>query len=206
MKPIKVILIACLFVVGLNNVCAEDIRYISDQFEITLHQNKNPNSKVLARLTSGATVEILQIAGVDGYAKVKTIDNKTGWVLESFLMPEPSGRDQYLAIKKEYEKLKKNFDTQVRERTQKLSSELAQLRKISKRPQQLHEENQRLKKMLDLERKKFEEIAAENRAFKSIHKDRAWLVTGSLIAIGSLVLGLIITKIPWRRRKSWGEV
>lgn len=207
MSSIKSAVFACLIIIVLfGDVSAEAIRYISDQFEITLHKKKNPNSEVIARVKSGTQVELLQSAGIDGYAKVKTNNKKIGWVLESFLLEEPIGRDQYLAIKKEYEALKKNFDTQVQERTKKLSSELAQLKKISRRPQQLQEENQRLKKTLESERANFEEMINENRAFKSIHKDRAWLLTGALISIGSLVLGLIITRIPWRRRKSWGEI
>ena len=70
----------------------------------------------------------------------------------------------------------------------------------------MQKENQQLKNLLEKERAQTEAIKQENREFKSIHKDRQWFVTGAIIAIGSLVLGLIITKIPWRRRKSWGEL
>ena len=127
-------------------------------------------------------------------------------MLDSFLIKQPGGRDQYLAIKKEYEKLKAQLDSQVQQRTEKLSTELEQLKGSAKRPLRLQEENQRLKNTLKKERAEFEEIKKENQEFKSIHKDRRWFITGAITAIGSLVLGLIITKIPWRRRKSWGEV
>ncbi len=185
---------------------AEEIRYITDQFEIALQKSKDPNSQVIARIKSGAPVEVQQAAGVDGYAKISTLDNKVGWVLESLLMTEPGGRHQYLVTKKEYEKLKTEFDSQVQLRTEKLSKELGQLKRIATRPLQLQEENQRLKDTLKQERAKFEDIKQENLEFKSIHKDRRWLITGAVISIGSLVLGLIITRIPWRRRKSWGEI
>ncbi len=185
---------------------AEEIRYITDQFEIALQKSKDPNSQVIARIKSGAPVEVQQAAGVDGYAKISTLDNKVGWVLESLLMTEPGGRHQYLVTKKEYEKLKTEFDSQVQLRTEKLSKELGQLKRIATRPLQLQEENQRLKDTLKQERAKFEDIKQENLEFKSIHKDRRWLRTGAVISIGSLVLGLIITRIPWRRRKSWGEI
>lgn len=180
--------------------------YVTDQFEITLHTSKDPNSKVIKRLKSGEPVTILQEAGSDGYAKVSAPGNSVGWVLESFLMSQPSGRDQYRAVKKEYDKLKAEFDQQVKLRTAKLSKELEQTKRVAKKPLKVQEENERLKKALDLERKEFEQIKRENQEFKSIYKDRLWLITGAVIAIGSLVLGLVITRIPWRRRKRWGEV
>lgn len=200
------ILTFLMFAILVGNIQAEEIRYVTDQFEITLQKSKDPNSPVIARIKSGAPVEVQQAAGVDGYAKISTFDNKVGWVLESLLMTEPGGRDQYLATKKEYEKLKSEFDLQVQQRTEKLSKELNQLKGIAKIPLQLQEENQRLKNTIEQERARFEDIKEENRDFKSIHKDRRWLITGAVISIGSLVLGLIITKIPWRRRKSWGEI
>lgn len=190
----------------IGNVQAEEIRYLTDQFEIALQKSKDPNSPVITQIKSGAPVEILQAAGADGYAKVSTFNNKVGWILDSFLMQQPGGRDQYLAINKEYQKLKKEVDTQVRERTESLSSELEQLKSIAKRPLQLREENLRLKNILEEERASVEIIKQENREFKSIHKDRRWFIAGAITAIGSLLLGLIITKIPWQKRKSWGEL
>jgi len=109
-------------------------------------------------------------------------------------------------LKKEYDLLKTEFDSQVKERTKSLTNELARIKKAAKRPLELQKENQKLKKILEEEREQVKDIRRENHEFKSIHKDRKWFATGALTAIGSLVLGLILTRIPWRRRKSWGEL
>jgi len=204
---IKNALIAFLvFTSFICNAQDNETLYVTDQFEITLHTSKDPNSKVITRLKSGEPVTILQEAGSDGYAKVSAPDNRIGWVLESFLMKQPSGRDQYRVVKKEYDKLKAEFDQQVKQRTAELSKELEQTKRVAKKPLQVQEENERLKKALEQERNEFEVIKRENQEFKSIYKDRLWFITGAVIAIGSLVLGLVITRIPWRKRKSWGEV
>jgi len=204
---IKYVLIA-IFIFSASICSAQDneTRYVTDQFEITLHTSKDPNSKVITRLKSGASVVILQEAGSDGYAKVSTLDNQTGWILQSFLMAQPSGRDQYREIKEKYDKLKAEFNTQVNKRTAKLSKELEQTKRVAKKPLLVQEENEQLKKTLEQERKEVEVMKKENQVFKSIYKDRIWFLTGAVVAIGSLVLGLIITRIPWRRRKRWGEV
>jgi SH3 domain protein len=188
------------------SISSDDIRYVTDELEITLHREMSLNSEIIAQLKSGTPVRILKTNRDEGYVMVATNDEKVGWMLESFLINEPAGRQKYQSLKIEYDKLKADFDAQVQQRTASLSAELAQVKKTAKRPLELQQENQQLKKTLEEERAQVEEIKKENREFKSIHKDRQWYITGALTAIGSLALGLIITRIPWRRRKSWGEL
>jgi len=188
------------------SVWAEEARYVTDELEITIHRNMSLNSEIVAQLKSGTPVRILKTNRDEGYVMVATKDEKVGWMLESFLINEPAGRQQYESLKLEYDKLKAEFDLQVKQRTSKLSTELAQVKNAAKRPLELQQENQKLKKTLEQERAQVEEIKKENKQFKSIHKDRQWFVVGAITAIGSLVLGLIITRVPWRRRKSWGEL
>jgi SH3 domain protein len=198
-------LIVMLAVSGLS-ISADDIRYVTDELDITLHRNMSLNSEIIAQLKSGTPVRILKTNSDEGYVMVTTKDEKVGWMLESFLINEPAGRQKYQSLKLEYDKLKADFDAQVKQRTASLSAELVQIKKTAKRPLELQQENQQLKKTLEEERAQVAEIKKENREFKSIHKDRQWYITGALTAIGSLALGLIITRIPWRRRKSWGEL
>ena len=187
----------------------DDIRYVTDELEITLHRSMSLSSEIIAQLKSGTPVRVLKINRDEGYVMVAAKEGEkewVGWTLESYLLNEPTAREQYQNLKREYEKLKADFDAQVQQRTAKLSSELKQAKNAAKRPLELQEENQKLKKILAQERAEVESIKQENREFKSIYKDRVWLITGAVISIGSLILGLIITKIPWQRRKSWGEI
>jgi len=189
-----------------TTMAEEGVRYVTDELEITLHRSMSLSSEIVAQLKSGTPVEVLETNRDEGYVRVATQDEIVGWMLESFLMAEPAGREQYQLLKIEFEKLKANFNAQLNERTSKLSSELAQVKSAAKRPLELQQENQKLKQTLEEERAQVEEIKLENSQFKSIHKDRQWFATGAITAIGSMVLGLIITRIPWRRRKSWGEL
>ena len=189
-----------------TSVYAEDVRYVTDELEITMHRKMSLNSEIVAQLKSGTPVRVLKTNRDEGYVMVATKDEKVGWMLESFLINEPAGRQQYESLKIEYDKLKAEFDLKVKERTSKLSKELTQVKNAAKRPLELQQENQKLKNTLEQERAQVEEIKKENQQFKSIHKDRQWFAVGAITAIGSLVLGLIITRVPWRRRKSWGEL
>ena len=198
--------LALMLVTYSASIYAEDVRYVTDELEITMHRKMSLNSEIVAQLKSGTPVRVLKTNRDEGYVMVATKDEKVGWMLESFLINEPAGRQQYESLKIEYDKLKAEFDLQVKERTSKLSKELTQVKNAAKRPLELQQENQKLKNTLEQERAQVEEIKKENQQFKSIHKDRQWFAVGAITAIGSLVLGLIITRVPWRRRKSWGEL
>lgn len=192
-----------------DNNQEDEIRYVTDELEITLHRSMSLSSEIIAQLKSGTPVRILKTNRDEGYVMIATkgeAEEKVGWMLESYLLNEPAGREQYQNLKKEYDKLKADFDTQVQQQTASLSTELKRIKNAAKRPLELQQENQRLKKILGQERAEVESIKQENREFKSIYKDRIWLITGAIIAIGSLIIGLILTKIPWQRRKSWGEI
>jgi len=195
-----------LFIWSSVSISAEEMRYVTDELEITIHRNMSLSSEIVAQLKSGTPVKILKTNRDEGYVLVATQDKKVGWMLESYLINEPAGRQQYETLKKEYDALKANFDIQVKKRTTQLSTELSRVKNSAKRPLELQKENQKLKKTLEEERAQVEQIKLENREFKSIHKDRKWFVTGAITAIGSLALGLVITRVPWRRRKSWGEL
>lgn len=199
-------LVLVLAICNVSVHAEESVRYVTDELEITMHRNMSLSSEIVAQLKSGTPVKILRTNRDEGYVMVATMDEKVGWMLESFLINEPAGRQQFETLKKEYDKLKAEFDLQVKQRTNKLSSELTQVKNAAKRPLELQQENQKLKKTLEQERAQVVEIKKENQQFKSIHKDRKWFVAGAITAIGSLVLGLIITRVPWRRRKSWGEL
>ena len=200
------IIVLILFAYSSASTSAENLRYVTDELEITMHRSMSLNSEIVAQLKSGTPVKILKTNRDEGYVMVSTQNGKAGWMLESFLISEPAGRQQYEILKKEYDTLKEKFNDQLKERTTQLSTELAQIKKAAKRPLELQQENNKLKKTLEKERAQVEEIKLENRAFKSIHKDRKWFVTGAIVAIGSLLLGLILTRVPLRRRKSWGEL
>lgn len=207
MSAFKGVVIALLLAShSVVSVAAEDLRYVTDELEITLHQSMSLSSEIVAQLKSGTPVRILKTNRDEGYVMVATNDEKVGWMLESYLIAEPVGREKYQSLKIEYEKLKADFDAQLQERTNKLSTELSQVKNAAKRPLELQQENQKLKKTLEHERAQVEVIKKENLEFKSIYKDRQWFAVGAITAIGSLILGLVITKIPWRRRKSWGEL
>ena len=90
-----------ILVVQSTSIFAEnDVRYITDELEITIHRNMSLNSDVVAQLKSGTPVKIIKANRDEGFVLVATENEKVGWMLESFLLDEPAGRQQYQELKK----------------------------------------------------------------------------------------------------------
>ena len=69
-------------------VLAEDVRYVTDELDITIHRNMSMNSEIVAQLKSGTPVKVLKTNRDEGYVMVSTQNKKVGWMLESFLINE----------------------------------------------------------------------------------------------------------------------
>jgi len=194
-------------------VSAKDIRYVSDQLTIPMRSGTTMNHKILKFLDSGLPVKVLEVSDEGNHFLVALTDDesKTGWVEANLLMKEPSARERILVVKKKNQGL---LDKQAELRKQiaelklkeaKLSEvqrTLAQLRKSAAKPILIAEENVSLKKQLIDEQTKNEQLVAEN-VFLSDKNIKQWFMIGAAVSIGSLLLGLLITRINWKKNDRW---
>ncbi len=179
-------------------------KYVTDEFEIMLRTGQSTQHEIRRQIKSGTPLEV--IAESDGYTHVRIPSGVEGWVLSRYLMDQPSGRDQLAAMQKRHEKLKTKFDQAVKEESASLQREIARLKNIAKRPLELQRENDQLKAQLSEEKARYEALSAESDVLKSPYKDRQWFVSGALVVIGSMIFGIFLTRIEWRRKKKWNQL
>lgn len=197
------ILLACLLYLASGQLSAQ-VKYVTDEFEIMMRRGTSSSHKIVRSLKSGAALTVL--GSQDGYTRVRTANGVEGWVLSRFLINQPTGRQQYEALKRETAALKERFDQKVEEKTKKLQKRAKELEDLAKRPLELQRENANLKRELAEEKDRNIEIRKENEVLKSPFKDRQWFLSGAGIAIGSLLLGMLLTRIPWKKKRRWGEL
>ena len=77
---------------------------------------------------------------------------------------------------------------------------------IAQRPLELQRENDALKSQLAEEQDRYEVLQAESEILKSPYKDRQWFTRGALVVVGSMFLGILLTRIEWRRKKKWNQL
>ena len=197
--------------------------YVSDELEIPLRSGASNGHRIIKFLKSGASLTILDASG--DFTKVEVSGGKTGWVITENVMNVPSGRDRLVVsnkkltnakqqgktlkstiaeLKSEIKKLKSDKGSLENERTN-LSNSLDDLKITAANPLSLSKKNKRLRKELDKVRDNETMLEKDNQQLRS-NVAQEWFVIGGGVAIGSLIFGLILTRINWRKKRdSWGD-
>ena len=204
-------------------VFAKTVRYVSDELTIPMRSGASTQHRIIKFLSSGTALTVLD--DDDKFTEVETGDGKSGWVLTENLMKIPSGRARLVAVNKkltksraqvkelnsaiaklksETRKLKGEKSSLQNERTN-LSNSLDDLKITAANPLSLSKKNKQLKKELSKAHANEAMLEKDNQQLRS-NVMQEWFMIGGSVAIGSLVLGIILTRINWRRKRdSWGD-
>jgi len=198
-------------------------QYVSDELKVPLRSGSSDEHRILKFITSGTALTILDISG--DYTQVKTSGGKKGWVLTKHTMDVPSGRDRIVSVNEKLEKSKQKSNKLQSEITE-LKSEIRQLRhekgllqseqtnlsnslddlKITAAsPLAMSKKNKQLKKELEKIYANEAMLEKDNQQLRS-NVTQEWFLIGGAVTIGSLILGILLTRINWRRKRdSWGD-
>lgn len=225
---ISLTMLSALVFIALATVLASpavyaETAYVSDELKIPMRSGASNKHRILKFLRSGTAMNVLGASEDGKYTEVET-DGKSGWVLTENIMDIPSGRDRLVRankkladaraqakdfkssvteLKAEIRKLKNENSTLQNERTN-LSNSLDDLKITAANPLALSRKNRELKKELDEVRSNAARLEEDNEKLRSnVMQD--WFIIGGAVSIGSLLLGIILTRINWRRKRdSWG--
>ena len=166
-----------------------EIRYISDDLFTYLHAGPGRNFRILGTVVAGTRVTLLQEDTEKNFVEI--IDNKqrTGWVDAEFINAIKSDRTLSPDLKKQVEETK-NTIFQQRETNDLLSQQIASLTS----------QNTNLKKKLSDTEKAHEETTQTLTEYDQTSKIE-WFTRGSIVAIVSLLLGIILTYLPKKMRR-----
>lgn len=203
---------------------AQGEMYITDQFEVTMRSGTSTANSIMKVLKSGEAVNVLEADLATQYSLVESSDGKKGYVLTRFLDEIPSARERLekLQVKSdqqtqtieelsaEIEKLESNLENQKTDnealKTALLASEseLAQVREASANALITLAENDRLNSIVTVLREEKESLTRENNALKDTTQID-WFIRGGVFFLIAFLLGIIVTRIRWRKQDSWGS-
>jgi SH3 domain protein len=175
-------------------------------------------------LTSGTRLDVLETDPA-GYSKVRTADGIEGWVLTRYLSNTPSARDRLAASEQKNANLEleisrykeeisalssqnTDVDSQnmtLKEKSQRLSKELDDLRRTASNAVALDNENRQLKEKLQQIDHQNQSLVIENNALKD-NSTRSWFLIGAAVLFAGIVLGLILPRLRLRKKDSWGSL
>jgi len=231
MKPVKMkkqLLITLLsFVLSLSiaPLSAKTIQYVSDDLTIPMRSGTTTGHKILKFLNSGMAVEVVETTDDEKHSLVVPVDDasKTGWVETRLLMTNKSARDRLVVEKKKNQSIKttlsdlkkelsesksqniklQNIQNELDNKIKSLKSTLASLRKNASDPIRIADENEQLKQQLASAEMKSNQLTQEN-IILGDQNIKQWFLIGGAVSMGSLIFGIVLTRIRWRKKESWG--
>ena len=222
-KLIKYILLTLTLLSPLTSSAATT-RYVSDQLEITMRNGQGIKFGIRKMLTSGDSLSVIE-TNPSGYSKVRTAKGVEGWVLTRYLTNTASARNRVASSEKkavnlELELAKTKEEVQslssknstsgsqnmtLKETSQRLKKELDDLKKTASNAVALDNDNRQLKQKIQQTDYKMQSLALENSALKD-SEAKSWFLIGAAVLFGGIILGLIIPRLRFQKKNSWGNI
>ena len=198
--------------------------YVSDQFEVPLRRGTTTEHAIVRMLPTGTPVELLESDAGNKHSLVRTTSGVQGYIESRYLMPEPAARDQLAELRgrlasanDEQGGLSRQVDELGQQLTaaqrtgaeltasrDELSSELERVRSISSKSLQLDEQNKQLQQQLAASEQRIRALSEENGTLRK-HTTRDWFLAGGGLTLFSILLGIGLTRVRWRRRSRYSD-
>lgn len=196
--------------------------WVSDVFEVTLRTGPSTSNAIQLMLESGTELEVLEADDGSGYARVRTNAGTEGWVLSRYLMSEPSAREQLTtlteqltsatadgtslesqlaSIRNQYNDATRTIAQLERDKSN-LQSELDEIRKTAANTLAIDSQNKRLQQQLTDAEINVSVLEQEKDQLAS-QSNRSWFITGSLVLLGGVLLGLILPRMKFQKKSRY---
>jgi len=213
--------ICLLVLVPLAQAGAQTV-WVSDQFEVMLRTGPSTNNAIERMLSSGTSLEVLERDEEAGYSRVRTAAGTEGWVLTRYLMNEASAREQLAtltgrltnanaqgtslssqldAVKGEYDSASRQIAALEREK-QGLEQELAEIKRTAANVLSINNQNKELREQLANAEIQAATLEQQNRELSG-QTTRYWFMTGALVLVVGMILGIWLPRIRWQRRSRY---
>lgn len=210
---LSVLVVLCLIATSVVGAT----RYVTDELRISLRSGAGNQYRILRVLPTGTRLESLQSSGE--WTQVRANDI-TGWVRSQYLQDEPIAAAQLEQARSELTTARERVDTL----TSRLNETRQELESARERSQQLTASNETLQEKLDSAQEGLQ-LAEENDRLSARNtelqgridqledrtarlndrRQREWFLIGAGVLLGGILFGIILTRIPWRRRNRMFE-
>jgi SH3 domain protein len=198
--------------------------YVSDQFEVPLRTGETTDHAILRMLPSGTAVELVETDKEKGYSRVRTASGVEGYMLSRYLMPEAAARDQLAELRgrlssasDEQGGLSRKVDelgqqlnaaqrtiTELTSERDQAAAELDHVKSVSQKSLELDERNKQLVQQVAAGEQRIRELSADNDSLRK-HTSRDWFLAGGGLVFFSMLLGVALTRVRWRKRSRYSD-
>lgn len=176
-----------------DNLLPRSDHYIADDLIVFLHAGPGRNYRILGSIEAGLPVTVLQTDTDKAFAQIKDADGRDGWVETQYLIDTISRRAQLPELSQRLADSEQQLN-RLQSRNTSLSKELAQVKQQNAQLESTLNESQQT--VAALQKQVDEQDSQERYRMFSY---------GGMVAGAGVILGIIVTFIPKRRRRndSW---
>jgi SH3 domain protein len=198
-------------------------RYVTDSLKLESRSGPGVGNRIVKMLRSGTPVQVVEQR--DGWSRIEIAGEGEAWILSRYLMDEASARDQVADAQAMREGVEGRISSireqrgtatetvaileaersQLAERAQALAAELEQLKRTAASAVAVKNDNERLRRTSANNARTLQDLREDYVVLKK-SRERDWFIAGAAVLFGGIVLGLIIPKLRFRRRRGWGEL
>ncbi len=226
-KPLLIAAATVMLLPGLYpNASAQgqELKYVTDIFEVTMRSGTSTSNSIVKLLKSGDAVQVLEEDIASQYSLVETADGKNGYVLSRFLDDMPSAREQ-LAQSIQGNENQKQLITELGEQISLLQSNLSsaqtdseslksaliasenefeEVRTAAENTLRILDDNEHLQAIVTELRREKQKLTDENDSLNDSTK-MDWFIRGAAVSLVAFLLGIVVTRIRWGKKDSWGS-
>jgi SH3 domain protein len=167
-----------------------EVRYISDDLFTYLHAGPGRNFRILGTVVAGTRVTLLQEDAEKNFVEIIDDKQRTGWIDAEFISVSSSVRALVPGLQQQVEDTEQTIQQQ-RESNDLLNQQIADLTS----------QNTNLKtKLSDAEKENVQ--ITQTLADYDQTAQMEWFTRGGIVAVISLLLGIILTYLPKKRRRN----
>jgi SH3 domain protein len=198
--------------------------YITDKLEVQMRSGQSLQHKIVKMVPSGTPLTILDQNADSGYSLVRLDSGEEGWVLTRYLSAEPITRsllddtnakltaalEENLKLKEELSALKSGKEgvdktaEQQRAEIERLNTELIAIRQASANALQIQADRDQLRESVINLGRELETTRREKNALDSDYR-QDWFLIGAGVLFGGILLGVLLPKLTWRKKSTWGS-
>lgn len=203
---------------------ADEVMYVTDVFEITMRSGTSTANSIIRLLKSGEQVTVLERDLASQYSLVRSTDGKQGYVLSRYLIDQPSAREQLASLQQRLQEREASIaelrdeiaglqQTLEQEQAEKQAlgeslstteQQLSDVRTATQDTLEVIEQNKRLQSVVDELREEKAILTAVNAELGDTTR-QDWFVRGGAVTLIAFLVGILVTRIRWRKKDSWGS-
>jgi SH3 domain protein len=207
-----------------SQVSSATLKYITDEFEVPMRSGASTSDSIIRMLKSGQNVRILDEDLASKHSLIETEDGKTGYVLSRFLLEGNSARkqleilkvkdtkktDQIATLEAELKDLEhalsneRTDNSQLKVTLERSEYELGHAKEVSDNTLSVVDDNNRLKRIEKNLRSEKHQLIEENVSLKDSTKID-WFIRGAAVSLIAFLLGIVVTRVSWKKKDSWGS-